>query len=174
MEGTSKKEWTTHYRRGTPCYRAPELLRHRKYNNKVDIFAFGCILYEATFDVKAFSDDFSIVQYANTGSGLEYPMILLSERDERNIKEVKKIIDKTLTVDPSERPKARELHQILLDLATIHSQEPNPDGETLCTVIAKLLAQKCELKSHCSQEEVLLWNDQRFFPWDESWVRKQR
>jgi hypothetical protein len=51
-------------------------------------------------------------------------------RDGRNIEEATRIIEKALAVDLSERPKARELHQTLLTLATI-SQEENTDGKTL-------------------------------------------
>src|ERR1700694_4136583 len=68
-EGTSKRAHTTLSARGTACYRAPELIRERpSYNNKVDIFAMGCILYElANGGRKAFSNDFSVLQYAVSG-----------------------------------------------------------------------------------------------------------
>jgi serine/threonine protein kinase len=31
---------------GTPCYMAPELFAKRQYNEKVDVFAFGTLLWE--------------------------------------------------------------------------------------------------------------------------------
>ncbi len=31
---------------GTPLYKAPELIKREDYNEKVDIWAFGCVLYE--------------------------------------------------------------------------------------------------------------------------------
>lgn len=31
---------------GTPCYMAPELFQKRQYNEKVDVFAFGTLLWE--------------------------------------------------------------------------------------------------------------------------------
>ena len=31
---------------GTPCYMAPELFQKRSYNEKVDVFAFGTMMWE--------------------------------------------------------------------------------------------------------------------------------
>lgn len=31
---------------GTPCYMAPELFAKRRYDEKVDVFAFGTLLWE--------------------------------------------------------------------------------------------------------------------------------
>jgi serine/threonine protein kinase len=45
-DGTSRREVTTKYGRGTTGYRAPELVRTSQYNNKVDIFAIGYIFFE--------------------------------------------------------------------------------------------------------------------------------
>src|SRR5579859_3026835 len=69
-EGTSDAAHTTQYSRGTPSYRAPELLMDAKktYTNKVDIWALGCILYEIAFNQKAFGGDIGVYQYAS-GSG---------------------------------------------------------------------------------------------------------
>lgn len=55
---TSKKAVTTRYSRGTTGYRAPELLEEKPtFNNKVDIWALGCIFYELITGSKAFHDD---------------------------------------------------------------------------------------------------------------------
>ena len=56
---------TTHYARGTCCYRAPELLKELPgFSNKVDIFALGCILFElVTGGKKAFRNDYFIHEY---------------------------------------------------------------------------------------------------------------
>ena len=47
-EGTSRSVRSSSLSRGTPGYRAPELLSDTKsvFNNKVDIWSMGCILYE--------------------------------------------------------------------------------------------------------------------------------
>jgi serine/threonine protein kinase len=74
----------TLYARGTPCYRAPELIREshgvgteRKYTNAVDIWSLGCVLFELLFRKKAFKDDFSVheyyAQYRKLGTRLEFP-----------------------------------------------------------------------------------------------------
>ena len=31
---------------GTPLYMAPELVRHEKYSEKVDVWSLGCITYQ--------------------------------------------------------------------------------------------------------------------------------
>src|SRR5579859_6757823 len=66
-DGSSRRVHTTRYSRGTECYRAPELLKNgAEYNNKVDIWALGCILHELIVGSKPFSDDFHVHQYAST------------------------------------------------------------------------------------------------------------
>ena len=136
-EGTSKKKWTTRYMRGTSSYRAPELIREQHFTNKVDIFAFGCILFEAAFSEKAFRDDFYVDRYAS-GSDLVYPTTPQSVRNENDVKEVKALIEMALDVDPSRRPKAQELHQTLFALGTrerseldLRVQEDGTDGKLL-------------------------------------------
>src|SRR5271169_4534480 len=66
-EGTSKNVRDTNHGRGTTSYRAPELINTLQYNNKVDIWAIGCVLFEVIFRKKAFLSDGAVQQY-----GLEY------------------------------------------------------------------------------------------------------
>jgi serine/threonine protein kinase len=66
MAGTSQHAQTTACSRGTPGYRAPELVNpysKNTFTNKVDIWATGCILVELVSGVKAFGDDFKVHQY---------------------------------------------------------------------------------------------------------------
>ena len=40
---------------GTPCYLSPELLKDQQYNDKNDIWALGCLLYELCKQSKPFN-----------------------------------------------------------------------------------------------------------------------
>jgi serine/threonine protein kinase len=63
-EATSQTLRSTDVGRGTPGYRAPELLNEDPvYNNKVDIWALGCILYELAVGEQAFANDFATREY---------------------------------------------------------------------------------------------------------------
>jgi serine/threonine protein kinase len=44
-----------------------------KFNNKVDIWALGCIIYELGTGAKLFSNDWAIMKYITTG-GLDFPI----------------------------------------------------------------------------------------------------
>jgi len=67
-DGTSKHFNTTRYSRGTACYRAPEILQEpAKYNNKADIWAFGCIVYELATKKKAFDSDIATLNSSFPG-----------------------------------------------------------------------------------------------------------
>lgn len=72
-EGTSQGNHNTEFSRGTVGYRAPELLLedNKTYNNKVDIWAMGCILYELIVGRKAFVSDSAVLEFARTGVSLE-------------------------------------------------------------------------------------------------------
>jgi serine/threonine protein kinase len=77
VERTSKQIISTKYGRGTPSYRAPELFDIEKphYNNKVDMWALGCILFELVTRKKAFSGDFAVVQYAASEGKFNIPLL---------------------------------------------------------------------------------------------------
>src|SRR5579859_2571241 len=63
MEGTSTGGVGTKYSRGTPGYRAPELIIGARYTNKVDIWSLGSILYQLIFSRKLFLDDLEVRDY---------------------------------------------------------------------------------------------------------------
>jgi serine/threonine protein kinase len=64
-EVTSKTLQSTEFANGTPGYRAPELLNEEKYtyNDKVDIWAMGCILYELVVGKKLFPSDLTVLEH---------------------------------------------------------------------------------------------------------------
>jgi serine/threonine protein kinase len=109
VEGTSKRTRDTEYARGTSCYRAPEIVVNRVYNNKVDIWAIGCILFEVLYRRKAFQTDFHVMRRASRDDDLSFPLskkIGLTGADD-NI--VQQLISEMLDNDPSRRPRAQDL-----------------------------------------------------------------
>ena len=47
---------------GTPAYFSPEIIKSKFYNEKVDIWAFGCVLYSLAALVHPFdADDINIL-----------------------------------------------------------------------------------------------------------------
>jgi len=112
-EGTSQRSYTTHYSLGTSSYRAPELVRSGTYNNKVDIWAVGCILYEVVTLQKAFSTDNAVYEYAvqqaSNGEMVKLPLDLGIYQDEWFEKVIGDLIRAMLQVDSSMRPSAADL-----------------------------------------------------------------
>ena len=51
--------------KGTPCYRAPELLQEKKFTPKVDLWALGCILYECVTGSKKFPQEYHVPAYSD-------------------------------------------------------------------------------------------------------------
>mmetsp|Transcript_1219 Transcript_1219/g.1855 ORF Transcript_1219/g.1855 Transcript_1219/m.1855 type:complete len:776 (+) Transcript_1219:712-3039(+) len=88
---------------GTPYYLSPELCREQPYNNKSDVWALGCVLYELCTLRHAFE--------ANSMKGLigkilrgKYPSI-----STRYSSDLRRIIDAMLQKDPRKRPSVEEL-----------------------------------------------------------------
>jgi len=71
-EGTSKRVIATPNRAGTPSYRAPEVIRRcdPHFNNKVDIWGLGCIMWELIYGSKRFESDWDVNEYAKDPEGL--------------------------------------------------------------------------------------------------------
>lgn len=109
----SDREQTSLNARGTPSYRAPELLRGTKptFTNKADIWAMGCIFYELVFQEKAFFDDWTLLNRAISSVLLtpsrELSGSLNSGSQYRHFVEV--IISSMLSLEPSKRPAANRL-----------------------------------------------------------------
>src|ERR1700685_924605 len=107
-EGTSTRRIATQYSRGTTGYRAPELLKEEAaYNNKVDIWALGCILYEIATRRKAFDHD---PRLSDVDLRLPIPPLPL---DTRSTKCLSEMINATLDVDWWRRPSTKDILKVL-------------------------------------------------------------
>ena len=81
-----------------------------KFNNKADIFAFGCIIYEIVTGQKLFWDDFAISKYAANGilgSTITWPQAASGE--EGIILALEKLLASMLELDPLKRPNALQI-----------------------------------------------------------------
>jgi serine/threonine protein kinase len=86
MSGTSVGNNYTKHSRGPANYRAPELFHQPQgtWNNKVDIWALGCVLYELLIEKTPFSTEMDYQQYVsfchNPGGLQMSPIATLSAR----------------------------------------------------------------------------------------------
>jgi serine/threonine protein kinase len=109
-EGTSSIQLSS-YARGTPGYRAPELLKEPStYTNRVDIFAVGCTFYELTTGKRPFHNDHFVHEYSFDSDLPENPMDTLSEMMDRcSISYLSTVILKMINANPQKRPSAKVL-----------------------------------------------------------------
>ena len=94
---------------GTPIYMAPELIKGKSYNRKVDVYAFGVMLYEMTERTRAFQE---------YGTKME----LISAIADRNARptftsktspQMRKLIERCWDKAPTKRPEFSEIYQEL-------------------------------------------------------------
>src|SRR5271170_2701010 len=118
--GTSSRLVTTSAGRGKECYRAPELLQQPQesghYNNKSDMWSFGCIAFELFTGGKAFRSDFETYEY---GRNNRSPKMYFKGLDDLT----KHYISSLLEVDPDKRPSARTLLK-----EKFLTETPSPDS----------------------------------------------
>ena len=109
-QGTSRRQINTHHGRGTPGYKSPELIqKHATYNNKVDIWALGCILFELATGRKAFHNDSGVMLYAQSNGRSarpEFPALSVTQRCRTYLEE---LTFSMLAIEPNHRPKARDM-----------------------------------------------------------------
>jgi serine/threonine protein kinase len=83
---------------------SPEILQNKPYNNKSDVWALGCVLYEMTTLNQAFQGE-TMHELASKIARGRYPTI-----NHRYSKSLRELISQMLLVDSSQRP---DLGQIL-------------------------------------------------------------
>jgi len=96
---------TLSFGRMTRNYFAPELLISSRYDNKVDIWSAGCILYELATGVPAFASDEAVRRYA--WSGDDAPLVS-AIRDNLG-PEIEEKISVMLSVSSEMRPDAMKV-----------------------------------------------------------------
>ena len=133
VRGTSKNPITTNEAKGTACYRAPEILKtvkgKTKYNNKVDIWAIGCIVYELTMEKQAFNSDIDTFEWKDQEKRIPTDVVLDTAPREL----ISKIIRKSLRAEPKERSTAKNICDWLreyLGLSPVESNRLPPISET--------------------------------------------
>ncbi|XP_048375452.1 serine/threonine-protein kinase Nek8 isoform X1 [Sphaerodactylus townsendi] len=88
---------------GTPCYISPELCEGKPYNQKSDIWALGCVLYELASLKRAFEAANLPALVLKIMSGTFAPI------SDRYSPELRQLILNMLNLDPSKRPPLNEI-----------------------------------------------------------------
>jgi len=122
-EGGSGTFQASHLGRGTTSYRAPELLTNEEYNNKIDIWAIGCILNELATFKKTFGTDIEVYQFSKEQMPLK---VTLDAFDEDTATCIRDVILRILQIEPKRRPSATELLKEFTRLAERHSNVDLP------------------------------------------------
>jgi len=91
---------------GTQFYAAPEQLNQRHYNNKVDIYSLGIILFELCFPMKTYMERNQKLNELINGN-------LLSKISGNQL--ISNLISRMIKLNSSERPNTRETINILIN-----------------------------------------------------------
>lgn len=94
---------------GTPTYMAPELFQKRQYDHSVDIFAFGCLLWEIINRKVPYDglDPSDIAQKVIKGEKLEdHQLVQVDMR-------LADLVQACRSVEPDQRPSFKEITALL-------------------------------------------------------------
>ena len=122
MSGTSNNPIATTNARGTTCYRAPEIVKELStYNNKVDIWAIGCIVYELTTEQRAFTNDIDVLGWGRTDQEKKIPTNIVLDDVPKQF--ISQIVRKCLRAEPNERPTAKSICNWLREFLGLEANE---------------------------------------------------
>lgn len=96
---------------GTPFYLSPEICEEKPYNEKSDVWALGCILYEMTTFKHPFNATNQAALFIKILNGTYEPIV------NKYSKELKKMIDMLLEKDYFKRPSIRQVIETPLFLS---------------------------------------------------------
>ncbi|KAH9492964.1 Serine/threonine-protein kinase Nek9 [Bulinus truncatus] len=102
---------------GTPYYMSPEIMMGVKYNNKSDIWALGCVLYEMLTLSRTFQASNPLKLAMEVVKG-EVESVCKSYSEE-----MRSLVDLMLRKDPEERPSAEEILTLALISNNVVSME---------------------------------------------------
>ncbi|XP_013389777.1 STE20-like serine/threonine-protein kinase [Lingula anatina] len=147
---------------GTPCFMSPEQFSQEGYTSSVDIFAMGLIfLGMINFDevqdiLPMYKEDIDAgmaippgLQLLNAAkSGLD-PPVLVRQRasDGTLVEQVKKVIEKMVCFDKSNRPLSKEVTEMLQGIFSQISKLPPPPPKPKAEPIAMLEQHRAETRS---------------------------
>ncbi|KAF2366257.1 Protein kinase domain [Trinorchestia longiramus] len=109
---------------GTPCYLSPELCQSKPYNQKSDVWALGCVLYELLSLNRAFQAETLPALFQKITRGQYAPV-----SSERYSEHLRSLLSSLLHLDPSARPTA---NQILAHVSIV------PTAIRLCVDVGKM------------------------------------
>ena len=110
---------------GTPSYMSPEQARGRtsEVDSRSDIFAFGCVLFEAVTGVRAFSGDDPLDTLINI---VREPVPSLTDLNPRLPHELQRIVRLCLEKDPDDR--FQSIKDVAIELRDVRRELSNPLG----------------------------------------------
>ena len=89
------------------------------FNNKSDIWALGCILYELATEQKAFTGDWGVLQYVNSKLSLAMSANqYVWQIDGAERAQVEKIVHLLLEVEYAKRPSAESLMDLVSEASS--------------------------------------------------------
>jgi eukaryotic-like serine/threonine-protein kinase len=95
---------------GSPFYMAPEVFRGERSSSKSDIYSLGIMAFQLVTGARPFTGEtYEEVQNAHLVKFAPSIRALHREIDP----EIAKLIDRSLAKDPSARPSAREIHELI-------------------------------------------------------------
>ena len=146
---------------GTPCYISPEVCDKSPYNQKSDIWALGCILYELCMLKRAFeAASLPALVMKIMRANYDPPAPIYSDN-------LRRIISKCLSLEPHRRPTTSQLlcepilfSSMLPLYASIGAYVPSSNKRKA----KNNSAQSSLIKSHVRSSRVFLWGDGHLTP----------
>ena len=126
----------------TRYYIAPEIIKDEKYNNKVDIWAFGCIIYEL-LTLKIFFEDKKIHEFINKNLTKQTRKIDINKYNSK----WKDLVDLLLKKDFKERPDIDKVYNYL-------NHELKDELEKKNSIIINMIKFSSEEVKKCKRNEI--------------------